>query len=104
LALERGSNALGLSTTERDKFVEKNTLPIFDGTQEYCLWLGCMGGYDPRGREIVVALVRVIATWARASAFYEKKSVPAIRFAGWATICSFNNWQRRIWRRWRRIA
>jgi Fe-S oxidoreductase len=60
LALERGSNALGLSTTERDKFVEKNTLPIFDGTQEYCLWLGCMGGYDPRGREIVVALVRVM--------------------------------------------
>jgi Fe-S oxidoreductase len=60
LALERGSNALGLSTTERDKFVEKNALPIFDGTQEYCLWLGCMGGYDPRGREIVVALVRVM--------------------------------------------
>ncbi len=49
LALERGSNALGMSATERDKFVEKNALPIFDGTQEYCLWLGCMGGYDPRG-------------------------------------------------------
>ncbi|MGA3031810.1 MAG: (Fe-S)-binding protein [Terracidiphilus sp.] len=60
LALERGSNALGLSATERDKFVEKNTLPIFDGTQEYCLWLGCMGGYDPRGREIVLALVEVM--------------------------------------------
>jgi len=60
LALERGSNALGMSATERDKFVEKNTLPIFDRTQEYCLWLGCMGGYDPRGREIVVALVRVM--------------------------------------------
>jgi Fe-S oxidoreductase len=60
LALERGSNALGMSTTDRDKFVEKNALPIFDGTQDYCLWLGCMGGYDPRGREIVVALVRVM--------------------------------------------
>jgi Fe-S oxidoreductase len=60
LALERGSNALGLSSTERDKFVEKNTLPVFDGTQEYCLWLGCMGAYDPRGREIVVALVEVM--------------------------------------------
>ena len=60
LALERGSNALGMSTTERDKFVEKNALPIFDGTQEYCLWLGCMGGYDPRGREIVLALVQVM--------------------------------------------
>jgi Fe-S oxidoreductase len=60
LALERGSNALGMSTAERDKFVEKNALPLFDGTQEYCLWLGCMGAYDPRGREIVVALVRVM--------------------------------------------
>ena len=60
LALERGSNALGMSTTERDKFVEKSALPIFDGTQEYCLWLGCMGGYDPKGREIVLALVRVM--------------------------------------------
>jgi Fe-S oxidoreductase len=60
LALERGSNALGMSASERDKFVEKNTLPIFDGSQEYCLWLGCMGGYDPRGREIVLALVRVM--------------------------------------------
>ncbi len=60
LALEKGSNALGLSATERDKFVEKNALPIFDGTQEYCLWLGCMGAYDPRGREIIVAMVRVM--------------------------------------------
>ena len=60
LALERGSNALGISTAERDKFIEKNALPIFDGTQEYCLWLGCMGGYDPKGREIVLALVRVM--------------------------------------------
>ncbi len=60
LALERGSNALGMSAAERDKFIEKNALPLFDGTQEYCLWLGCMGAYDPRGREIVVALVRVM--------------------------------------------
>jgi Fe-S oxidoreductase len=60
LALEKGSNALGLSGTERDKFVEKNALPIFDGSQEYCLWLGCMGGYDPKGREIVLALVQVM--------------------------------------------
>jgi Fe-S oxidoreductase len=60
LALERGSNALGMSTTERDKFIEKSGLPSFDGTQEYCLWLGCMGAYDPKGREIVLALVQVM--------------------------------------------
>jgi Fe-S oxidoreductase len=60
LALERGSNALGLSPVERDKFIEKAALPIFDGTQEYCLWLGCMGSYDPKGREIVADFARVM--------------------------------------------
>lgn len=58
--LERGSNALGISALERDKFIQKESFPIFDGTQEYCLWLGCMGGYDPKGREIVSAFARVM--------------------------------------------
>jgi Fe-S oxidoreductase len=60
LALERGANAHGLPTSERDKFIEKQSLPIFDGTQEYCLWLGCMGGYDPKGREIIADFARVM--------------------------------------------
>jgi Fe-S oxidoreductase len=60
LNLERGSNALGLSPVERDKFIERQRLPIFDGSQEYCLWLGCMGSYDPKGREIVADLARVM--------------------------------------------
>jgi Fe-S oxidoreductase/nitrate reductase gamma subunit len=60
LALERGSNALGMASSERDKFIEKQGLPIFDGSQEYCLWLGCMGGYDPKGREIVADFSRVM--------------------------------------------
>jgi Fe-S oxidoreductase len=60
LALERGSNAMGMATTERDKFIEKQSLPWFDGSQEYCLWLGCMGAYDPKGREIVTALARIM--------------------------------------------
>ena len=34
--------------------------PIFDGTQEFCLWLGCMGGYDPKGREIIADFARVM--------------------------------------------
>jgi Fe-S oxidoreductase len=60
LTLERGSNALGISPAERDKFIQKQALPIFDGSQEYCLWLGCMGGYDPKGREIVADFARVM--------------------------------------------
>ena len=60
LNLERNGNALGFSSAERDKFIQKQELPVFDGTQEYCLWLGCMGAYDPRGREIVASLVAVM--------------------------------------------
>jgi Fe-S oxidoreductase len=60
LALERGSNALGMGALERDKFIQKQELPLFDGSQEYCLWLGCMGGYDPKGREIIADFARVM--------------------------------------------
>jgi len=60
LNLERYGNPLGISASERDKFIQKNELPYFDGSQEYCLWLGCMGSYDPKGREIVLALVEVL--------------------------------------------
>lgn len=60
LNLERNGNALGFSQTERDKFIQKQQFPIFDGSQEYCLWLGCMGAYDPRGREILTAFASVM--------------------------------------------
>ena len=60
LTLERNGNSLGFASSERQKFIDKHSLPVFDGTQEYCLWLGCMGAYDPHGREIVLALARVM--------------------------------------------
>lgn len=60
LALERGSNPLDIGTADRDKFIQKESLPLFDGTQEYCLWLGCMGSYDPKGREIISSFARVM--------------------------------------------
>src|SRR5438132_8139476 len=60
LNLERNGNAMGFAASERQKFIEKSALPLYDGTQEYCLWLGCMGAYDPQRREIVLALVRVL--------------------------------------------
>jgi Fe-S oxidoreductase len=60
LNLERHGNALGFAPSERQKFIEKSAFPIYDGSQEYCLWLGCMGAYDPQGREIVLALARVL--------------------------------------------
>lgn len=60
LNLERNGNALGFPQSERDKFVAKQHLPVFDGSQQYCLWLGCMGGYDPQGREIIAAFADVM--------------------------------------------
>jgi Fe-S oxidoreductase len=60
LALERSGNTLGMAPGEREKFIQKSGLPVFDGSQEYCLWLGCMGAYDPQGREIVLALAKVL--------------------------------------------
>ena len=60
LNLERTGNSLGFSSSERDKFIQKQELPIYDGTQEYCLWLGCMGAYDPQGREIIASLAQVM--------------------------------------------
>jgi Fe-S oxidoreductase len=60
LNLERNGNAMGFSQTERDKFIAKQEFPIFDGSQEYCLWLGCMGAYDPQGREILAAFATVM--------------------------------------------
>jgi len=60
LALEKSGNALGLPAAEREKFLGRAELPLFDGTQEYCLWLGCMGAYDPHGREIVADFARVM--------------------------------------------
>jgi Fe-S oxidoreductase len=61
LALERNGNALGFSSLERDQFIQKYQLPLFDGSQEYCLWLGCMGSYDPQGREIITSFARVMS-------------------------------------------
>lgn len=58
--LEKNGNSLGFSPAERDKFIAKNELPIYDGTQDYCLWLGCMGAYDPGGREIIVAFAEIM--------------------------------------------
>ena len=60
LNLEKNGNAMGFSAADRDKFIQKQAFPIFDGSQEYCLWLGCMGSYDPQGRDIVSSFARVM--------------------------------------------
>jgi Fe-S oxidoreductase len=58
--LERNGNPLGMSQLERDKFLQRAGLPLFEEGHEVLLWLGCMGSYDPSGREIVIALARIL--------------------------------------------
>ncbi len=58
--LERYGNPMGIPAAERRRFLEQAGLPLYDGSQEYCLWLGCMGAYDDQGRQIVRALARVL--------------------------------------------
>jgi len=60
LNLERYGNPMGFPALQRDRFVKAEGLPIYDGSQEYLLWMGCMGSYDPAGREIVSSLVQVL--------------------------------------------
>ena len=60
VTLERHGNSLGFASSEREKFIEKNGLPYFDATQEYCLWMGCLGSYDPNGRKILLAFADVL--------------------------------------------
>jgi len=60
LNLERNGNSLGLPASQRDQFIGKAGLPVYDGSQEYLLWLGCMGSYDPQGRQITESLARVL--------------------------------------------
>jgi Fe-S oxidoreductase len=90
LNLERNGNAMGFASSERDKFIQKQAFPIFDGSQEYCLWMGCMGSYDPRGREIVVAFTKVMDYLGTSPMeFCAKKNARAIPRGAWATTwCS----------------
>jgi Fe-S oxidoreductase len=59
-SLNDHGNAMGVPETERDRFIAWQELPIFDGSQEYCLWLGCMGAYDPRGQAIVRSFIEIM--------------------------------------------
>jgi Fe-S oxidoreductase len=53
-------NTMGVPETERARIIRWQKWPIFDGTQEYCLWLGCMGVYDQRGRSVIESFVKIM--------------------------------------------
>lgn len=53
-------NAWGVSQQVRRKFVESEELPIFDGSQEWLLWLGCGCSYDPHGQDVARSMKQIL--------------------------------------------
>jgi len=53
-------NAWGASQDVRRKLVEGEKFPIFDGSQEYLLWMGCGLNYDPHGNDVARAMKKVL--------------------------------------------
>ncbi len=53
-------NAWGVSQEVRQKFVESEELPIFDGSQEWLLWLGCGCSYDPHGQDVARSMKQIL--------------------------------------------
>jgi Fe-S oxidoreductase len=60
--LEQQGNPWGLARAERARWVASLGLPtLAEGEScEVLLWLGCMGSYDERARQTVLALVRLL--------------------------------------------
>ncbi len=53
-AMERAPhNGWGASQQLRRKLLDEAALPIFDGSQDWLLWMGCGCNYDPHGQQVV---------------------------------------------------
>ena len=66
--MERGPhNGWGASQDVRRKLVEGDAFPVFDGSQQWLLWLGCGCNYDPHGNDVARAMHRILGaagvTW-----------------------------------------
>ncbi len=49
------------SQEERGRWAEEAGIPLFDGSQDYLLYVGCIGSYDRRARKIVLALAELFS-------------------------------------------
>lgn len=60
-------NGWGSSQDVRRKLVEGDGFPIFDGSQQWLLWLGCGCSYDPHGNAVARAMRKILdaagVTW-----------------------------------------
>jgi Fe-S oxidoreductase len=53
-------NAWGASQEVRRKLVEGDAFPVFDGSQQWLLWLGCGCNYDPHGNNVARAMRKLL--------------------------------------------
>ena len=53
-------NPWGVPHDTRRKLIESEKLPIFDGSQQWLLWMGCGASYDPHGQDVVRAMARIL--------------------------------------------
>lgn len=60
-------NPWAMGRNVRQKFLEGEQFPLFDGSQEWLLWLGCSLSFDPHGRSVARAMKTVLeaagASW-----------------------------------------
>jgi Fe-S oxidoreductase len=53
-------NPWGVPHETRRKLLESAGFPIYDGSQEWLLWLGCGLSYDPHGQDVARAMKRLL--------------------------------------------
>jgi len=53
-------NGWGASQQVRRKLLDEAALPIFDGSQDWLLWMGCGCNYDPHGQDVVRAMQKLL--------------------------------------------
>jgi Fe-S oxidoreductase len=53
-------NPWGIAHDTRQKLIETNQFPIFDGKQEWLFWLGCGLSFDPHGQTVAVAMKKIL--------------------------------------------
>jgi Fe-S oxidoreductase len=53
-------NPWGVPHDTRRKLIESEKLPVFDGSQQWLLWMGCGASYDPHGQDVVRAMAKIL--------------------------------------------
>jgi Fe-S oxidoreductase len=53
-------NPWGIAQDTRQKLIESNQFPIFDGKQEWLFWLGCGLNFDAHGQAVALAMKQIL--------------------------------------------